>query len=353
MSRSKRKSADTTRPRKQPPEAGGRKPRVAACPSCGTPARADANFCHKCGAALEGTAAGGRSNVATIVLFAAIVAAVFAATLGAALYFGADRFGAPPQSASRPAAPAPGTMPDIASMPPREAADRLFNRVMMAESQGNMEEALQFAPMALQAYEQVGQLDADAHYHLGLIHAVAGDIDGVREQVRILKGFAPNHLLALTLEFDIAERTGDAAAAGRTAAAFAAAYASEIATGRPEYDAHRTSIENFRSLVATPPPPAESMLESGPNRGAALFAMRCGGCHGQRAAGSANGPPLVHEIYEPGHHDDAAFRRAVREGVEAHHWAFGHMPPIDGLSDDEIADIIVYVRALQVVAGIR
>jgi len=87
-------------------------------------------------------------------------------------------------------------------------------------------------------------------------------------------------------------------------------------------------------------------------RGAELFAESCATCHGENAAGSGQGPPLVHRIYEPGHHADFSFYRAVRQGVRAHHWNFGDMPAVAGVSDAEIDRIVAYVRALQRANGI-
>ena len=45
--------------------------------------------------------------------------------------------------------------------------------------------------------------------------------------------------------------------------------------------------------------------------GATLFTTHCAGCHGVAASGTDKGPPLVHRIYEPGHHPDGAFLRAA------------------------------------------
>ncbi|MEX0869539.1 MAG: cytochrome c [Nitriliruptoraceae bacterium] len=89
-----------------------------------------------------------------------------------------------------------------------------------------------------------------------------------------------------------------------------------------------------------------------PERGAELFTNNCAACHGPGAQGSAAGPPLVHEIYEPGHHGDEAFQLAVANGVRAHHWPFGDMPPVSGLDRAEVADIVADVRGLQREAGI-
>lgn len=84
----------------------------------------------------------------------------------------------------------------------------------------------------------------------------------------------------------------------------------------------------------------------------ALFDANCARCHGQRAAGSDAGPPLVHIYYEPAHHADIAFQRAVELGVRAHHWNYGSMPPVPGLSPQQIAAITAYLRWLQRQAGI-
>ena len=86
--------------------------------------------------------------------------------------------------------------------------------------------------------------------------------------------------------------------------------------------------------------------------GEALFNQKCAVCHGRQAAGSGVGPPLVHRYYEPGHHSDMAFVLAVKRGVRAHHWRYGNMPPVPGLSDAQVKEIIRYVRALQRARGI-
>jgi hypothetical protein len=52
-------------------------------------------------------------------------------------------------------------------------------------------------------------------------------------------------------------------------------------------------------------------------------------------------------VYEPNHHGDDAFRSAINAGARQHHWTFGDMEPINGLSDAEVTDIISYVRAEQ------
>ena len=84
------------------------------------------------------------------------------------------------------------------------------------------------------------------------------------------------------------------------------------------------------------------------------FEGLCAQCHGQNAAGRDGiGPPLVHRIYEPSHHGDAAFLLAAQNGVRAHHWSFGNMPPVDGVTRADMLAITAYIRELQRANGIN
>lgn len=78
-----------------------------------------------------------------------------------------------------------------------------------------------------------------------------------------------------------------------------------------------------------------------------LYQANCAACHGQNGAGSENGPPLIHKIYEPSHHGDVAFLLAVKTGVRAHHWRFGNMPPVEGVSDEQAKQITAFIREVQ------
>ena len=89
-------------------------------------------------------------------------------------------------------------------------------------------------------------------------------------------------------------------------------------------------------------------------RGKSGFEANCAVCHGGNAVGQVGvAPPLVHLIYEPSHHGDESFQRAVAIGVRAHHWPFGNMPPVEGLDRNEVAEIVAYVRELQRANGIN
>ncbi|MFA8442334.1 cytochrome c [Yoonia sp.] len=87
--------------------------------------------------------------------------------------------------------------------------------------------------------------------------------------------------------------------------------------------------------------------------GKLAYDAQCASCHGVNAVGQAGvAPPLVHIIYEPNHHGDESFQRAVGQGVQAHHWPFGNMPPVAGLTRADVAMIVAYVRDLQRANGI-
>lgn len=103
------------------------------------------------------------------------------------------------------------------------------------------------------------------------------------------------------------------------------------------------------SMPAFDPGPVPAELADGARR----YDENCRACHGPLGTGSGAGPPLVHRIYEPGHHGDAAFRLAVARGVRAHHWSFGDMPPLPQVDSAAIAGVTAYVRWLQRKAGIE
>ena len=88
--------------------------------------------------------------------------------------------------------------------------------------------------------------------------------------------------------------------------------------------------------------------------GKLAFEAKCTSCHGTNAAGRDGvAPPLVHIIYESNHHGDESFQRAVAMGVQAHHWSFGSMPAVEGLTRGDVKMIIKYIRELQRENGIN
>ena len=81
--------------------------------------------------------------------------------------------------------------------------------------------------------------------------------------------------------------------------------------------------------------------------GEQAFEVSCVSCHGKNAAGVGGvAPPLVHAIYEPGHHGDESFQRSAAVGVCAHHWPFGIMPAVEGVTRGNIKMVTAYIREL-------
>lgn len=115
-------------------------------------------------------------------------------------------------------------------------------------------------------------------------------------------------------------------------------------------DPHQGHTVSGPALVAVTVP----TLTAAAATGREVFNANCAACHGQNAAGvDGAGPPLVHIIYEPSHHGDVSFHMAVQQGVRAHHWPFGNMPPIEGVSQKQVTGVIAYIRELQRANGIN
>jgi mono/diheme cytochrome c family protein len=95
-------------------------------------------------------------------------------------------------------------------------------------------------------------------------------------------------------------------------------------------------------------PALSSMALSGQR----AYDATCAECHGAFGLGTDKGPPFLNPIYNPGHHSDEAFLRAVRNGVRQHHWRFGDMPAQPAVSDEEVQLIVRYVREVQQANGI-
>ncbi|GMR24032.1 MAG: hypothetical protein BMS9Abin37_2521 [Acidobacteriota bacterium] len=145
---------------------------------------------------------------------------------------------------------APASATTISNITPAQAAEQLFNHVMAASERGDAAEARRFAPMALEAYAQLGTLDNDSHYHVGLIHVTVGDTGSAQAELFTIRRSVPDHLLGIMLEHAIAEAKGDDAGAAEAYAQFLSAYDTEILKDRGEYRGHRTGIDGFRARAS-------------------------------------------------------------------------------------------------------
>jgi len=100
------------------------------------------------------------------------------------------------------------------------------------------------------------------------------------------------------------------------------------------------------------PQPSPGLMPN-PAAGKILFDKSCASCHGIDLQGSDKGPPMLNKIYQPSHHSDASFQLAVANGSRAHHWKFGDMVPVPGLTPDDVAQITAYVRLEQRKVGLQ
>jgi hypothetical protein len=155
---------------------------------------------------------------------------------------GLDDRGASPGSDDAASAGSGIRAPDISSLSPEERADRLFNRVMLLNSQGKNDSVLFFAPMAISAYEMLSPMTADQRYDMGRIAEVAGALPLAKAQADTILSASPNHLLGLILAARIASLSGDTAARRRYETKFLAVQKAESARKLPEYERHQDDI---------------------------------------------------------------------------------------------------------------
>ncbi|MCO5317390.1 MAG: cytochrome c [Microthrixaceae bacterium] len=84
-----------------------------------------------------------------------------------------------------------------------------------------------------------------------------------------------------------------------------------------------------------------------PAAGQQLYADYCGACHGRDFEGSIQGPSHLDEHFAPGTTSDEDYRRAIRNGTDGSAFDFGRMPAITSLDDQQVEDVIAYIRSVQ------
>lgn len=104
-------------------------------------------------------------------------------------------------------------------------------------------------------------------------------------------------------------------------------------------------------MACSSPSESEPATPAMVEQGSGLYEASCASCHGSDLLGTDQGPPHLSSVYEPGHHSDDSFRAAIAVGVGQHHWGFGPMPPVEGLTEEEVDAIIAFVRSEQETRG--
>ena len=113
---------------------------------------------------------------------------------------------------------------------------------MSQHERGRADSVQIFAPMAIMAYQALGQLDLDQRYDVGRIAAVSGDETLARAEADTILAKNPTHLLGLILAGNAAKMRKDTAAERSFHDKLVAAAPSERAKQLPEYVAHENDI---------------------------------------------------------------------------------------------------------------
>lgn len=223
----------------------------ATCPSCGAALSPGAKFCHACGAVvgapagMPGLSPTPRGPTAWVPWAIAGVSVVGLLVVAIVLI---NRTQSPPPAPQNAAVPSDQmATTDISSMSPREAADRLFDRTMRAAEANDSGQVAFFGPMTIQAYERVEALDADAHYHLGVIDGLLGRPEAALAEADTIQASVPTDLFPSVLRFEVARARNDSAAMRKAAREYLNHYDSEIKAARPGYAAHATLLESYRT----------------------------------------------------------------------------------------------------------
>ena len=222
----------------------------ASCSTCRAPLTPGAKFCHRCGTPAGATrtpAADKPSGVGTALPWSVAAIALLALIALAA----GQRFSRAPQPAGQLTTSAGVPIgqggqpraPDISGMTPTQRAERLYDRVMSAAERGLADSVQFFIPMALQAYEAIGELNADQRYDMGRLAEVAGDAQIATAQADTILRAQPDHLLGLILATRAARLRNDEGAAARHLERFARVESSERRKQLPEYLLHQNDID--------------------------------------------------------------------------------------------------------------
>lgn len=227
------------------------------CNQCGGKVSPGVRFCNQCGAPQAGAKGGGGHKAAAAATVGGSNAPWWiagVAMLGLILVVGftmvlpagpAEPTGGMPTGAG--GNPAAGqSAVDLASMSPREAADRLFDRVMRTISAGDTAGAMAFQPMAVQAYQGAEPLDLDGLFHQALLEAMADPSAALATADRML-ALEPDHILALGAAAQSSLDMGDTKKAEDFYRHLVRVYDAQFARPLVEYEGHRNILIEMKA----------------------------------------------------------------------------------------------------------
>jgi hypothetical protein len=174
-------------------------------------------------------------------IVAAIALLAFIA-LVAGQRFGSNPAPAATQDDGGAPAMAQGRAPDISQMTPAERAVRLHDRVLTLRQAGKQDSVMMFAPMAIAAYEMLGNLDMDSRYDLGMIGEASENPALARAEADTILQQNPNHLLGLILAARAARMENRAADERKFYQRLVAAEPAERNKKLDEYITHENDI---------------------------------------------------------------------------------------------------------------
>lgn len=226
------------------------------CRSCHATLSPAASYCHSCGVPVGAACPddfGIRARSTTITSLpwiAGTIALVALIAFVAGEAFNRERNSAPDasrnslsQAGDGPSPDGAVRAPDISQLSPEERADRLYNRVILLDSQGKSDSVAFFAPMAIESYRMLSPINIDQRYDMGRIAEIAGALPLAKAQSDTILQQNPNHLLGLVLALRIATLENRSADAALYRSKLRSAYSDEAAKKLPEYQRHDDDIQ--------------------------------------------------------------------------------------------------------------
>lgn len=229
---------------------------AVGCAGCGQSLVAGSRFCNNCGARVGGATAKNSTSDSGLARLISVGAVLMLIAFVAGQMLGRRSVGAnggSAQQAGVPLSSATQTAPDISNMSPDERANRLFNRVMVYSEQGKLDSARFFAPMAIQAYQMIGPLDAHARYDIGEISAAVGEVAMARLEADSILASYPKHLLGLVLAIRAADMAGDKKSVEQFQRRLIAAAPEERGKNVKEYVEHGREVDNALKKAGASP----------------------------------------------------------------------------------------------------